>query len=373
MNFKKMAVVLLMTVVAFSVWAEDLSQYAHVKPVITTGRTGVKALVGSADDPAIWIHPTDPSRSLIFGVDKSEGTWVWTIDGRELTHLDNWGKPGNIDVRYGFDLAGKKVDIVALNLRKVKYKGGSKLACYAINPDYTSGNDVLTTLCDGRSEGNDFQKNAYGFTLYKDKKTGEMYCFEAPSDEPPEIIRQYLIESNSAGTAVTVNPVRDIPFTGNFQIEGMVADDDMGFYYVAEETVEGKGVYKFDASPQGSTEAVAVIAPPSDGYRRDREGLALYDAGNGKGYIIVVDQGESPDTYSIYRLYDRVTNKYVKTVVPLNAKGEYLWDDDGVDVNAAPLPGFPNGIVVGHDGSESTFPIYDWADFAGSDLIKAGK
>ena len=371
MNFKKAAAVLIIALISFSVWAEDFSKHAHVKPVVVTGRTGVKSLAGGADDPAIWVHPADPSRSLIFGVDKAEGIWVWTMDGKELTHFSPVGKPGNIDVRYGFDLAGRQVDIVALNLRKVKYKGGSKIACYAINPDYTSGDDVLTTLCDGRSEGNDIQKNAYGFTLYKNKDTGKMYCFEAPDDEPYNI-RQYLIESNSAGTAVTTKAVRDLEYSG-LVVEGMVCDDELGFYYVSEETEEAKGVYKYHASPDASPKAVSIFAPLSDGYRRDREGLALYDAGNGQGYIIVVDQGEGPDTYSVLRLYDRVTNELVKTVVHLDKDGNPIFDDDGVDANSSPLPGFPNGVVLGHDGGSSKFTIYDWADFAGSDLLSAGK
>lgn len=372
MNLKKAAAVLIIAVISFSVWAEDFTKYAHVKPVVTTGRTGVKSLEGSADDPAIWIHPSDPSRSLIFGVDKVEGVWVWTMDGKELTHFSPWGKPGNIDVRYGFDLAGKKVDIVALNLRKVKYKGGSKLACYAVNPDYTSGKDVVTVLCDGRSEGNDIQKNAYGFTLYKNKETGKMYCFEAPNDKPFNI-RQHLIESNSAGTAVTTRAVRDLEYDGLIQNEGMVCDDELGYYYVAEETEEAKGVYKYLASPDADTKAVSIFAPLSDGYRRDREGLAFYDAGNGQGYIIVVDQGEKPDDFSLLRIYDRVTNKLVKSVVHLSRNGKLIFDDDGVDANSSPLPGFPNGIVVGHDGGSSEYTIYDWADFAGSDLLRAGK
>lgn len=368
----RLMTVLMVAVISVSVWAEeDFSQYTHVMPKFATGRTGVLSLSGNADDPAIWIHPTDPSKSLIFGVDKIEGTWVWTLDGKELTHFENWGKPGNIDVRYGFDLGGKKVDIVALNLRKVKYRGGSKLACYAINPDYTSGDDLLTILCDGRSEGNDLQKNAYGFTLYQDQTDGNMYMFEAPNDAP-FTIRQYLIESNRDGTGVEVTPVRDLDYNG-LVVEGMVADDELGFFYVSEETDEAKGVYKYLASPDASPEAVSIMAPPSDGYRRDREGLALYDAGDGKGYLFVVDQASmAEDTYSVLRLYDRVTNQLVKTIVHLDEDGEPMWDDDGVDATSAPLPGYPHGIVIGHDGDNSKYVIYDWADFAGSDLLRAG-
>ena len=31
-----------LAVLTISAWAENLSEYAHVKPVVTTGRTGVK-------------------------------------------------------------------------------------------------------------------------------------------------------------------------------------------------------------------------------------------------------------------------------------------------------------------------------------------
>ena len=147
-----------------------------VKPVFQTGRTGI--LTGDADDPAIWVHPTEPSRSLIFGVDKVAGLWVWDFEGNEITHVDAWGKPGNVDVRYGLELGGKLVDIVAMNLRKVKYADASKIAVYGINPDYTSGDDVLFTLSDGQTENNDLQTGTYGFGLYKNPSTGLIYAFE---------------------------------------------------------------------------------------------------------------------------------------------------------------------------------------------------
>jgi 3-phytase len=36
-----------------------------------------------ADDPAIWIHPTDPAQSLILGTDKQGGLHSYNIDGSQ--------------------------------------------------------------------------------------------------------------------------------------------------------------------------------------------------------------------------------------------------------------------------------------------------
>jgi myo-inositol-hexaphosphate 3-phosphohydrolase len=49
----------------------------------------------AADDPAIWVHPTDPGRSLLIGNDKLGGLDVYKIDGslqqRLTTATSFWG------------------------------------------------------------------------------------------------------------------------------------------------------------------------------------------------------------------------------------------------------------------------------------------
>jgi 3-phytase len=338
-----------------------------VKPVFQTGRTGI--LSGDADDPAVWVHPTDPSRSLIFGVDKVDGLWVWDFEGNELTHVDAWGKPGNVDVRYGLKLGDKKVDIVAMNLRKVKYLDASKLAVYAINPDYTSGEDVLTTLSDGQTENNDIQSGTYGFGLYKNPATGLIYAFENASTGP---ISQYLIEDDGTGKGIKATHVRDLDYAGD-TCEGMVSDDELGFFYVGE---EDKAVHKYYADPSMSTAPIHSFAFAEDGYTRDREGISLFNFDNGTGYFIVVDQSDASNyTASILRIYERQgDNKLVKTVALRDLNGEPMWDQDGVDsLYSTALPGFPNGIVIGHDGANSTYTIYDWRDIAGDELSINGE
>src|SRR4051812_6498089 len=60
----------------------------------------------AADDPAIWVHPSDPSKSLILGDDKGGGLCVYGLDGAELQVLEERKHLNNVDVRYGFPLAG---------------------------------------------------------------------------------------------------------------------------------------------------------------------------------------------------------------------------------------------------------------------------
>src|SRR5688572_18257740 len=59
----------------------------------------------TADDTAIWIHPTDPSLSLVIGDDKDGGLMVWGLDGKEVQYVDGPGY-NNLDLRYNVPLAG---------------------------------------------------------------------------------------------------------------------------------------------------------------------------------------------------------------------------------------------------------------------------
>ena len=59
----------------------------------------------AADDPAIWVHPTDPSLSTIIGTDKLGGLAVYDLGGKQLFYYAD-SSPNNVDVRYKFPLAG---------------------------------------------------------------------------------------------------------------------------------------------------------------------------------------------------------------------------------------------------------------------------
>ena len=67
----------------------------------------------AADDPAIWIHPTDSSKSIIYGSNKTYGIDAFDLEGKRL-HSYEVGRINNIDVRYGFPLNDTtQIDILA--------------------------------------------------------------------------------------------------------------------------------------------------------------------------------------------------------------------------------------------------------------------
>ena len=58
------------------------------------------------DDPAIWIHPTDPSQSLIVGTDKNPedgALYVFDLDGKILPEktVRPLLRVNNVDIEYG--------------------------------------------------------------------------------------------------------------------------------------------------------------------------------------------------------------------------------------------------------------------------------
>src|SRR3546814_7508008 len=72
------------------------------------------------------------------------------------------------------------------------------------------------------------------------------------------------------------------------QAEGCVADDRTGRLYVAEEDV---GIWRFDASAAGSTEATAVAKVDRVRLFDDVEGLAIVPEGVDGGYLVASSQG----------------------------------------------------------------------------------
>ena len=80
------------------------------------------------DDPAVWVHPTDKSRSLVLGNDKGGGLETYDLDGSLVQRLafgtQFWG---NVDVRQGVQIGGRTRDLVGVIQRGARF--------YNVNPD----------------------------------------------------------------------------------------------------------------------------------------------------------------------------------------------------------------------------------------------
>ena len=283
----------------------------------------------AADDPAIWLHPTDPASSTVIGTDKEGGLAVYDLDGRQIQYLAGI-RPNNVDIRHGFPLAGQSVDIVVTSERD-----DDAITIHRVDPQSRQLVEVAPPIATGL--------DVLGVCLYRSPETGSFYVFVTSDGAGP--VRQWQLSDGGAG-GVTATQVRDLPMESTS--EGCVADDDLAYLYVAEEAV---GIWKYEAEPDASSSRVPVdqVGTTLDA---DVEGLTIYYGPEGAGYLIASSQGSGE-----YAAYDRTgNNEHVSNFqIVDSASVDGTSSTDGIDVMSAPLgAGFPNGLFVAQDGDNDS-------------------
>ena len=313
-------------------------------PVVATVETvPVRSGGDAADDAAIWLHPTDGSQSTIIGTDKKKGLVVYDLTGRELQYLPD-GKLVNVDLRHDFPLDNRHTSIVASGGR-----GNHGIAVYAI--------DESTRLLRNVSAGAlKVGVQVYGSCMYRSPVTGSHYVFV--TSKSGEVEQWQLFETVPG--QVGARRVRS--FDVGSQVEGCVADDELGSLYVGEEDV---GIWKYAAEPTTDTERTLVDSTSSTGHlTADVEGLTLSYGPEGRGYLIASSQGS--DEFVVYRRTGE--NEYLATFQIVEGNGiDRVTHSDGIDVLEADLgPGFPRGVFVTqdqrNDGAHQNFKLVPWQD-----------
>jgi len=304
-----------------------------VQPVLTLNAPGY----GDQDDMCIWIHPTDPSLSTIVTSDKSaDKLFVYDLSGNVIQTISVPGKPGNIDIRYNFLLSGQQIDIVGYNDRDNK-----EIVIYKVN-SLTRQLSLVNSFDAGT-----WPNEIYGFCLYLGLNSNKYYAFASGKSGQ---IRQWELVDNGDGTIG--GEVKRTWINGSSgQTEGLVADDETAIFYAANENV---GVYKYDAEPfEQNPTGQLIILEGYNGLTQDIEGISLYYAADGEGYLMVSSQGSDN-----FKVYDRKNpHNFIKTVIVNGAN-----HTDGIDViniNLGVL--FPQGIFLCHDGSSSVL-VSDYSD-----------
>ncbi|MHC4428820.1 MAG: phytase, partial [Planctomycetota bacterium] len=297
----------------------------------------------SADDPAIWIHPTDPSLSLVIGTDKSGGLVVYDLAGQQLQFIPG-GQPNNVDVRYGFPFDGGFVDVVGTGDRS-----DDTIALYRVDPDRRQLVELSTgSLLIG--------VDTYGFALHRSCLTGKFYAFV--SGEHGGLEQHELFDDGNGSIGAVV--VRSFDVGGI--TEGLVADDPNGVLYAAEEEI---GIWRYGAEPDAGSERVSVDTTGVGGHlTADVEGLTIYHAPDGAGYLIASSQGSNE-----FVIYERAgRNGYLLTFeIVSGANADGCSSPDGIDVTNLTLGGaYPNGLFVAHDdnnsGGAQNYKLVDWSD-----------
>ena len=299
----------------------------------------------AADDPAIWIHPTDPSQSTILGTDKKGGLAVYDLSGRQLQYLAD-GNLNNVDLRDGFPLGGGRVALVTATNQST-----NTLAVYRVDP-------ATRQLVNVAARSLPLLKDAYGTCMYRSPTTEAFYAIVLSEQG---MLEQWALFDAGTGR-VDGQRVRTLRVGG--KSEGCVADDSAGHLYVAEEDV---GIWKYGAEPEAGTARTQVDTTGAGGHlTADVEGLALYDAGDGTGYLLASSQGS--DSFVVYRREGG--NEYVLTFEIVAGNGiDGVTETDGIDVTSASLgPAFPEGLFVAQDdatpGRNQNFKLVPWGAIA---------
>lgn len=131
---------------------------------------------GDADDIAIWVHPTDVSKSLVVGVLKEGGLDVYDLNGQVLQSISPDGvRYNNVDLVYDVPFAGEDVDIIVATDR---YK--DKLVTFTVNPETLELTDITASdaplLFTPEGQESDEITTAYGLATYKNA-AGTLYTF----------------------------------------------------------------------------------------------------------------------------------------------------------------------------------------------------
>jgi 3-phytase len=152
-------------------------------------------------------------------------------------------------------------------------------------------------------------------------------------------------------------------FSGKGEIEAIAVDDELGYVYYAD---EGDGIHKWHADPDHPKSASELAHFGRDGFRGDREGIALYTLGDGKGYILCTDQIDGNSEYRVYRREGKPGNPHDHSEVVTVFRGG-ADSTDGLEATSAALgPRFRHGLVVAMNSGGRNFLVYDW-----SDIVKA--
>ena len=261
---------------------------------------GTAQLSNDPDDPAIWVHPTDPARSLILGTMKvaapAGAIVAFGMDGQVRQVITGIDRPNNIDVEYGVPLGGRRVDLAVATERLA-----GQLRIFRIDPVEgrlvdLGGVPVL--------EGQEGEAGApMGVALFRRGRDGAAFAIVSPKEGPRQnYLWQYqLIDAGNGRPGA-----RFVRRFGNFsattvreenEIESVAVDDALGYVYYSD---EADGIHKWHADPDHPDAGRELAHFARSGFRGDREGIAIYALPDGTGYIVATDQLDEDSEYHVY-------------------------------------------------------------------------
>ena len=324
-----------MLVALLSVLAMSTTSQAAESPVLVPSNAETVPVNHSGDamdDPAIWVHPTDSTKSLLIGNDKGGGFETYDLQGNLVERIGG-SFFGNVDVKQDVTINGIVHDLVGIVQKGVRF--------YTVNPDTRQ----LSQITENNAP---IGVNGEGFCMYQSPTTQKVYGISVAISGT---VNEFELTDPDADGLLSSTTVRT--FSVGSEAEGCVVDDESGALYISEENV---ALWRYSAEPNGDTSRTAVDTLTSAGGHliNDIEGVTIAEQAGGKGFIMVSAQGTSDPTTSYFSVYRREgSNDFVKTFrVSDGTSSDDCDHTDGVTATTANLgAAFPRGMFVCQDNN----------------------
>lgn len=328
---------------------------APVQPLVRTAQVGT-----DADDPAFWVHPTDPARSLLLATDKvaSPGgaLYVFGLDGLVRQKVGPLDRPNNVDVEYGLATPAGPIDIAVVTERFQYRLRVFRVSASGLRP--LDGGTGIPVLAGQTGEG----RMPMGIALYRRPADGAIFALVAPkTGDTTDYLWQYRLEMDPGTGLVGGTLVRRFGnFSGTSEVEAVAVDDELGYVYYADEEY---AVRKWRADPDHPDAARELAVFATDGFHGQREGIAIVRQSPRSGYVVVSDQIEGGSRLHVFPRQGGAAGPHDHPrLADILTSAD---DTDGIDLVSAPLgPDFPAGALAMMNSRERNFLLFDWRTFA---------
>jgi len=290
---------------------------------------------GELDSVALWVGPNATS-ALLFITDKLfdsveihnavTNTYVGRL-GTSGSGTGQMARPNGVVVGHGLPTSIGPRDMVF-----VAERDNNRVSAWLIPYMYPLGDFGAGEI-----------SQPYGVTYHLDNGVPQVWV--TSTGYTPQRVQIYDVGWDAqTGLQATLNRWFAVP--GSSVLETIVVDPVSQRVLVCDEGSFDIMVFDFDG--------ILLRRFGTGDFTDDPEGMAIYDTGNGTGYIVVSDQVSSPMEFEVF---DRQTYERIGAFTGVTA------GTDGLTLTQAPLPNLPNGSLFAVH-SDASLHSYDWADIA---------
>lgn len=337
------------------------------------------SVAGTAGAPAIWVHPTEAARSLVFAALEEGGLAIFGLNGNTLATIppESYGtvRYDGLAIVYDYTLGEQSVDLV------IAADGANDtLVIFAYEPVARTIEDVtgeaLPALFGETAADGTYEVAAYQTA---DDETPYLFVTQGGSDQ---VLQLALTTDDSGQVGAAVVRTLTLPtLPADLSAEdaaiaahGLAVDQEMGYLYAV--APDGTHILKYRAAASAGDAAMPIRTIHDEMVASTMNGLSIYYGADGYGYLVTAIPGESS-----YALFERSgDNQYVGSF----AVGEVATDESvidqtngthGLDVVSTALGGqYPAGLLVVQDqmdiapnsegGPQTNFKFVPWETVA---------